>query len=272
MLEEIGGDLFLGEYFGEAGSDKAAKDKGYYVEGNDVIALQMPPQNFRNMQEAKDNFVNFIKSMTQYDSEIGLTKTSLVEATALSRYELEGGIQTPVLEVLPGDPEKLLAFTRGAAIGYKRTNWGGFIACEWYGGYRHEDILKKARLELAYKYLYLSGANITLLESGNNEIRSFGYDLGYDSEICRDYRKAQKDFQEFIEKIRVCLADLLQKSPLLRGIWTVIPILWAEAVGVSSEKRNGEMVMRKKAGAFYRKCTVRAIGTILPRFPGKGQT
>lgn len=200
MLEEIGGDLFLGEYFGEAGSDKAAKDKGYYVEGNDVIALQMPPQNFRNMQEAKDNFVNFIKSMTQYDSEIGLTKTSLVEATALSRYELEGGIQTPVLEVLPGDPEKLLAFTRGAAIGYKRTNWGGFIACEWYGGYRHEDILKKARLELAYKYLYLSGANITLLESGNNEIRSFGYDLGYDSEICRDYRKAQKDFQEFIEK------------------------------------------------------------------------
>jgi len=39
-----------------------------------------------------------------------------------------------VLEVLPGDPEKLLAFTRGAAIGYQRKNWGGFIACEWYGG------------------------------------------------------------------------------------------------------------------------------------------
>lgn len=200
MLESIGGDLFLGEYFGEAGSDKAAKDKGYYVEGSDVIALQMPPQNFRDMREAKQNFVDFIRRMTQYDAAIGLEKTSLVEATALSRYELEGGIQTPVLEVLPGDPEKLLAFTRGAAIGYKRKNWGGFIACEWYGGYRHEDMLKKARLELTYKYLYLSGANITLLESGNNEIKSFGYDLGYDSALCRGYRDAQKNFQNFIDK------------------------------------------------------------------------
>jgi len=29
-LDELAGDLFLGEFFGEAGSDKAAKDKGYY--------------------------------------------------------------------------------------------------------------------------------------------------------------------------------------------------------------------------------------------------
>ena len=199
-IEKIAGELFIGEFFGEAGSDKAAKDKGYYVEGSDVLALQMPPQDFKNMQQAKDNFVRFIRGMTAYDDSIGLKKTALVEATALSRYELEGGIRTPVLEVLPGDPEKLIAFTRGAAIGYGREAWGGFIACEWYGGYRHEDELKKARLELTYKYLYLSGANITLLESGNHEIKSFGYDLGYDSELCRSYRKAQSDFQRFIEE------------------------------------------------------------------------
>lgn len=49
-IEKIAGDLFLGEFFGEVGSDKAAKDKGYYVEGSEVIALQKPPQNFKNMQ------------------------------------------------------------------------------------------------------------------------------------------------------------------------------------------------------------------------------
>lgn len=199
-MEKIAGDLFLGEFFGEAGSDKAAKDKGYYVEGSNVIALQKPPQSFKDMREAKDNFVRFINKMTAYDESIGLKKTCLVEATALSRYELEGGIRTPVLEVLPGNPENLIAFTRGAAIGYERKSWGGFIACEWYGGYRHEDQLKAARLELTYKYLYISGANITLLESGNNEIRSFGYDLGYDSEICRSYREAQRNFQAFVEE------------------------------------------------------------------------
>lgn len=199
-IEEIAGDLFLGEFFGEAGSDKAAKDKGYYVEGSQVIALQKPPQDFKNMREAKENFVRFIRSMTSYDDSIGLDKTWLVEATALFRYELEGGIRTPVLEVLPGDPEVLIPFARGAAIGYERENWGGFIACEWYGGYRHENILKEARLELTYKYLYLSGANITLLESGNHEIRSFGYHLDYESDTCRFYRETQKKFQSLIEK------------------------------------------------------------------------
>lgn len=199
-IEKIAGDLFLGEFFGEAGSDKAAKDKGYYVEGSEVIALQKPPQNFKNVQEAKENFVRFIRSMTAYDDSIGLDRTWLVEATALFRYELEGGIRTPVLEVLPGNPETLIPFARGAAIGYGRQYWGGFIACEWYGGYRHEDSLKAARLELTYKYLYLSGANITLLESGNHEIRSFGYVLDSESDICRFYRETQKKFQLLIDK------------------------------------------------------------------------
>ena len=71
-LDELAGDLFLGEFFGEAGSDKAAKDKGYYVEGSEVIALQMPPQDFNDMLAAKENFVRFIRSMTAYDDEIGL--------------------------------------------------------------------------------------------------------------------------------------------------------------------------------------------------------
>ena len=198
-LDELAGDLFLGEFFGEAGSDKAAKDKGYYVEGSEVIALQMPPQDFNDMLAAKENFVRFIRSMTAYDDEIGLKKTFLVEATALSRYEMEGGIRTPILEVLPGNPENLIPFTRGAAIGYGRENWGGFIANEWYGGYRHEDELKRARLELTYKYLYLSGANLTFLESGNHEIKSFGYDLDENSDLCRSYRAAAENFENFIE-------------------------------------------------------------------------
>lgn len=197
-IEDIAGKYFLGEFMGEAGSDKGAKARGYFLKNTDVLALQMPPQDFDDMQAAKDNFIKFIKKMSDYNKSIGMEKTLLVEATAFHRYNLEGGVQTPILEVMPGNPEALIAFTRGAAAGYKRKMWGGFIANEWYGGYRHEDELKAKRLKLAYNYLYMSGANIMLLESGNNELKSFGYDLKSDSPECVQYRKTLKDVFQFI--------------------------------------------------------------------------
>lgn len=197
-IEEVAGEYFLGEFFGEAGSDKAAKARGYFVEGSDVLALQRPPQNFENMQQPKDFFVAFIKKMADFDRSIGLSKTAIVEATALFKYSLEGGIDMPVLEVMPGNPEILISFARGAAIGYKRKGWGGFIANEWYGGYRHEDALKIKRLRLCYNYLFMSGANLAVLESGNNELKSFGYNLSYDSKECGQYRDEIKRFYNLI--------------------------------------------------------------------------
>lgn len=252
-LDELAGDLFLGEFFGEAGSDKAAKDKGYYVEGSEVIALQMPPQDFNDMLAAKENFVRFIRSMTAYDDEIGLKKTFLVEATALSRYEMEGGIRTPILEVLPGNPENLIPFTRGAAIGYGRENWGGFIANEWYGGYRHEDELKRARLELTYKYLYLSGANLTFLESGNHEIKSFGYDLDENSDLCRSYRAAAENFENFIENNPRPPCGPLAKVAFLAGNADGYTDFMGRQQLVPVRTRNvGQRRRRKELGYFIR--------------------
>lgn len=216
-IEDIAGQYFLGEFMGEAGSDKAAKARGYFVEGSEELALQMPPQNYEDMQRPKDDYVAFIRRMTDYDRAMGLDKTLLVEATALQRYNLEGGVQTPVLEVMPANPETLIAFTRGAAAGYGRKMWGGFIANEWYGGYRHEDALKAKRLDIAYKYLYMQGANIVLLESGNNELRSYGYDLDANSPECRQYRKTVRDFYRFIRSDKRPSCGPLAKVGFLHG-------------------------------------------------------
>lgn len=216
-IEEIAGEYFLGEFMGEAGSDKAAKARGYFVEGSEELALQMPPQDYADMQRPKDDYVSFIRRMTDYDRGLGLEKTLLVEATALQRYNLEGGVQTPVLEVMPGDPEALVAFTRGAAAGYGRKMWGGFIANEWYGGYRHEDALKAKRLDLVYKYLYMQGANILLLESGNNELRSFGYDLDARSPECARYRKTVREFFRFMRADKRPSCGPLAKVGFLHG-------------------------------------------------------
>lgn len=194
-IRAVAGELFLGEMFGETGSEEAAKDVGYFVEGH---APALP--RAETMAEARRSFVDFIRAMTDYNAAMGLKESLVVEATALSAYVLEGGIGIPVLEVLPGDPEKLIAFTRGAAIAYKRKMWGGFVAHEWYGGYRHDDALKMKRLDLTYKYLYMRGANLAFLESGNTEIKSFGYEHGYDSELCQNYRRVIEAFHAFAKE------------------------------------------------------------------------
>lgn len=215
-VKDIAGEYFMGELLGEAGSDKGAKAKGYFSDNPDCLAMVRPPQDFENLTQAKDFYVKFIKKMTDYDKKIG-AETLLIEATAFSKYNLEGGVDVPALEVMPGNPEQLISFIRGAAIGYERKKWGGFIANEWYGGYFHEDKVKEKRLELAYKYLYMSGANIVYLESGYAGLHSFGYDLPASSPESAAYRQKMKEFHEFISKDKRLPCGPVSKVAFLHG-------------------------------------------------------
>ena len=198
-MYEIAGDLFLGEIFGETGSQNCSMDEGYYVEVENDCLIK-PDQNFKNMSEARKKYVDFIREMVDYDHAIGIKNTIMVEPTAISAYSLEAGIDIPILEVLPGDTEKLIPFTRGATIGYQKPAFGGFIAHEWYGGYDHKDEMKRKRLDLTYKSLYMQGAGYVVLESGNTEINSFGYVEDYSSETCRHYRDTSKYFYDFYKE------------------------------------------------------------------------
>ena len=195
-IKEIAGDLFLGEIFAEIGSQSCSQDVGYYVEMENEKLIK-PEQDFSDMSAARKRYVRLVREMIDYDHSIGIDNTIMVEPTAISAYDLEGGIDVPILEVLPGDTEKLIPFTRGAAISYGKKHFGGFVAHEWYGGYRHDDELKRKRLDIVYKYLYMQGASYVVLESGNTEIASFGYTEEYDSETCRFYRDTAKRFYDF---------------------------------------------------------------------------
>ncbi len=204
-LKEIAGEYFIGEMLGETGTTLAGKARGYFVEEGVepyCMALKRPPQNFKNMTEAKEHYVDYVRQMTEYNASHGI-KSLLVEACAFSKYNLEAGVDIATLEMMPGNPESLIAFTRGAAVGYQKDIWAGYIANEWYGGYRHEDELKEKRLRLAYHYCYLSGANLVYLESGHNGLNSFGYKgLDYDSPISAFYRKTMTEFYRKIKTSR----------------------------------------------------------------------
>lgn len=145
-----------------------------------------------------DKLMKEAKEAVYYDDSI---PTVSIEATALLSYIAEQS-DFPVLETMCGDPEVMIPLTRGAAKVNGKQRWGTYIAHEWYAGTRNLDPLKMKRLGIVYRYAYLSGSNMFVLESGNEDVCSqdtyLEDRLGYDHEICREYRQFLKEFGEFI--------------------------------------------------------------------------
>ena len=54
-----------------------------------------------------------------------------------------------MLELMCGNPEILVSSIRGTARAFNSKIWGTYIAHEWYGGLRHDDILKQKEVSLA---------------------------------------------------------------------------------------------------------------------------
>jgi hypothetical protein len=99
-----------------------------------------------------------------------------------------------------GNPDVLVSALRGTARAFDSKLWGTYIAHEWYGGMRHDDPLKRKRLELGYKYCYMAGTNALCLESGDECIESYGYRMEPDSPVCQDYANILKYMTELIRR------------------------------------------------------------------------
>ena len=174
-LKEIAGKYYLGDMLGETGSTYACKLQGYFR--NAKIKVEPPKQGAADMKEAKENYSAVLKDLVERERETGVPNVSTVEATMLNNYNVEMGVDMPFSELLCGDPEIIVPALRGTARAYGSKLWGTYIAHEWYGGMRHFDKLKDARLELIYKYAYMSGSEAFCLESGLDRITSYGTSL-----------------------------------------------------------------------------------------------
>lgn len=190
-MKEIAGEYFLGDMLGELGSSFAAKHAGYIrnaTPGN-LNPYRQPPHNVADMKAAADNFVNIVNKYVQLDRKIGMPHIASVEPTALSKYIDMGGVDLPMVELMCAPPDILVSYMRGMARAFGR-DWGTYLAHEWYGGVRHDDILKRKRLSLVSKYAYLAGSEVFCIESGDECISSYDQHFEAESDICRDYREA----------------------------------------------------------------------------------
>ncbi len=183
-IKEIAGKYFIGDMIGEVGSSFCCKLPGYFIPAHEA----MPPQDAANMQQAKDNYIKAVSHLIDIDRKLGIDDIISVEATALNSYNMEAGVTIPMCELMCGNPEIIVSSLRGTARAYASRMWGTYIAHEWYGGVRHDDITKQKRLQLAYRYAYMAGSNAFCLESGDEELLSFGYHYTKEHEFCEQYR------------------------------------------------------------------------------------
>lgn len=200
-IREVAGEYFLGDMIGETGSSFACKFPGYFNRkegtGADPTVIKT---DYADMKAAHEGYISDIERYIGIDRKLNMPKIAAVEATGLNKYNLEAGVDLPILEMMCGNPDILVPALRGAARAYGADMWGTYVAHEWYGGMRHSDIIKRKRLELTYKYAYLAGSNVICLESGDEIVTAYGQRHDTDSEICREYRKAMSDMSEFIKK------------------------------------------------------------------------
>lgn len=196
---EAAGEYFLGEAIREPGTHYACKGPGYFTNNRGKEAVDQKG-DATDMNDAHNYYKNMISYYVNADRESGMPGVLSVDATSLSKYNIEGGVDIPILEVMNGNPDELVPSIRGAARAYGKDKWFTLLAHEWYGGMRNDDTLKRKRLSLAMKYLYMSGANSIMLESGDEVIRSYGYSYEKDSVYCREYREALDDIIKYAKE------------------------------------------------------------------------
>lgn len=199
-MKEVAGEYFLGDMIGEIGSSFACKFAGYFNRGagKEVDASGIKT-DYLDMAAAHAGYVANVSEYVRIDRGLGMPDIMSVEATGLNKYNAQAGVTIPMLELMCGNPDILVSSLRGVARATDARLWGTYVAHEWYGGMRHDDLLKRKRLELAYKYAYLAGSNVFCLESGDEAIASYGHLYEKDSEICGDYRKVLTDMRDYIK-------------------------------------------------------------------------
>ena len=163
-LIDTAGKYFLGRHvLGESGG--IIYWPKTYTLGRRAGAWEaLPP--VRTMAEGKETYVTMLKRFVDHErSQVGHGPLIGVDSSIVFKYFCEAGIDMLGLEMMPGDPDLMLAAIRGAASAYGKR-WFSHIAIGCYGGV-HFDELWLNRWQTALNACFIAGANGIWPESGH---------------------------------------------------------------------------------------------------------
>ena len=194
ILNEVGGEYFLGDNIGEFGGWYSSRAKGYRMGEN-------PVQGMTNCKEAKDTYVRQIGKFVDFLKENGAKSVCSTQAVAASPYDYDAGVDEILVEIGPRNTEITLNFARGAERAYGKNFIGAWLAHEFYGGYHQEDPLKAKRFKVEYYGTYMAGYDYICLESGYRGLHSHvTKPVPADHPLAKSYLKETEDFAQFCNK------------------------------------------------------------------------
>ena len=197
MIQDIGGEYFLGDEIGEFSGWYSSKAKGYFAKGQS----ENPIQGIQTCDEAVEVYKRQIGKIITLLRENGVKHVGSVEATTLTQYDYEAGVDLCFVETAPRNMEQIMAFGRGAARACEKKILGNWLAHEFYGGYHQFDPLKAKRFTAEYMLSYLAGFDIICLESGFHLLYShLDEPLPEEHPLTQSYLKEAENFANFCNK------------------------------------------------------------------------
>ncbi len=155
-------------------------------------------QAVSTMEEAKNAYINYARQWIDYDRTISKGPLVNVEAGMTFKYLAPAGLDKLCLEMMPGDPQLLLASIRGAGKAFGKP-WGTHIAMEHYGGVSLDELWQK-RWKTAIYYSYISGAQFIWKETSPffYSERSWEPRRGFNSPEMKQARQTLREAYQFV--------------------------------------------------------------------------
>ena len=162
---------FLGECLGEVGgrtwysAEKIMQIEKTGEQGNPAIDCVKYRWRARDMLEAKNNYVDYIRRRVDKYKKMGCPVSLTADSTAMHKYNVEGGVDIPAVEI-SHDLGACAALARGAAKSRGKRLWAAYLPLAYYWGWPHSTSAKAKRWETALYLSFMAGANMIINEGG----------------------------------------------------------------------------------------------------------
>lgn len=148
---------------------------------------------------AKQVYLDDIRRRLGFEGEeLGGRPFLDVDAGCTFKYQLEAGIDIPLLEAMPGDCTLMTACIRGAAKAYAKPRWGIHIAMACYGGVSLDAIWQK-RWKISLYSGFMAGSDFIYPESGHFTYHQVGGEYAFNSPEMREARRILREFNQFTQ-------------------------------------------------------------------------
>ncbi|MFA5645406.1 MAG: hypothetical protein WDA18_03500 [Candidatus Ratteibacteria bacterium] len=226
-IYKAGGEFYMGRYLlGEAGG-LLYWPREYVTSKKFGLYNNLPKA--KNVEEAKELFIAYLKDAMKYEERFGKEKYAVVDSSILFKYFLEAGIQDIYIEVLPGNCDLILSAARGACAAYGKKGFGAHIAMACYGGSRIDTIWLK-RWKNTLFYSFLSGAESIFPESGHITYNRNNEGYTFSSPQTKETRQILRDLAFFTAIHDRPAGFPSTKIGIVHGNFDGYPGLWNEFV------------------------------------------